>query len=419
MSATVNIINSILAEIERDGVDYEAGRSKGKVNRLVEDGMLGSSMEAVPDYKFNVNDPRFELELKDMMDSRDRNNWIYEVNLVHENENGGRLKQLLRKIVRRVIAPILGPVILDQNKFNASVTTSINLLSDNECKIADFIKEQQKMNEEVVMLRREVAQLRQENVEARVEVVNSRKRLHREITMLVEALEEKKNGVYTGIDYADFEDYFRGSEELVKKSQRIYIPYFEGKKNVIDLGCGRGEFLELLKENGIGAVGVEQYAPFVQRCKEKGLAVEENEAVEYVHNLEAEFVDGIFAAQLVEHLETNQLVQLCNDAYQKLQQGGCLVFETPNPTCLAIYTHAFYIDPSHSKPVHPLTLEYILKKAGFEKVEVVYPEGSKLGERLPVFEADDISNVDEMNNGITRLSEMVFGSQDYAIVAYK
>ena len=189
MSATVNIINNILAEIEQDKADCEVKRSN--VERPVEETILGTSMEMIPNYNFDVNDPRFQLEVKSMMESRDRNNWIYQINLEQKNETGGKLKVILRKIVRRIIAPIMGPVILDQNKFNASVTSSINLLSDNECKIADFIKEQQKMNEEVAMLRDEVARLRQENVRARLEVINSRKRIHRDIALLIEAMEEE------------------------------------------------------------------------------------------------------------------------------------------------------------------------------------------------------------------------------------
>ena len=177
---------------------------------------------------------------------------------------------------------------------------------------------------------------------------------------------------YTSIDYFDFENHFRGSREHVKKVQTIYLPYYEGKKNVLDLGCGRGEFTEMLVEQNVGVTGVDTYAPYVEYMKTLGLPVVHDDAVSYLSG--QEHVDGIFVGQVVEHISVGQIMGLCKLAYEKLEEGCYLIMETPNPTSLAIYTQSFYMDPSHQKPVHPQTLKYIAEKAGFSSVEILYTE---------------------------------------------
>lgn len=171
---------------------------------------------------------------------------------------------------------------------------------------------------------------------------------------------QDKESEYDSIDYFDFENHFRGSIESIKKSQSCYLKYFKDKENVVDIGCGRGEFLSLLKDNGIHAKGVDVYEPYVDYCNMKGFQAICGDGVAYLDSLDS--IDGIFVGQVVEHLQTHQIIRLCNTAFEKLTNGGCLVIETPNPTSLAIYTNAFYIDPSHVKPVHPLTLKYHLEK---------------------------------------------------------
>ena len=224
-----------------------------------------------------------------------------------------------------------------------------------------------------------------------------------------------KEDIYTGIDYFDFENYFRGSIEFIKRSQEQYIKYFKHKKNVLDLGCGRGEFLELLSENYIVAKGVDIYEEFVEMCLMKGLNVICDDAIHYLS--EQSKVDGIFAGQLIEHLTVNQLVELCELAYDKLEEGSYIIMETPNPTCLSIYSNAFYIDPSHNKPVHPLTVKYILEKSGFKDIEVIYTDTSKMPICIPLI--NGIENADKFNEVMHIISELLFGSQDYAVIAKK
>lgn len=225
-------------------------------------------------------------------------------------------------------------------------------------------------------------------------------------------INENEKDTYNSIDYFDFENYFRGSREHIKNTQRIYLSYFQNCKNVVDIGCGRGEFLELLQENQIEAIGVDCYDEFVDYCCSKGLNAVCGDAIEYLER--SEEVDGIFAGQLVEHLQTEQVIRLCKVAYEKLKAGGYAIFETPNPTSLAIYTNSFYIDPSHVKPVHPLTLKYFMEKAGFRDIKILYTESSKLDVTIPAI--GDEKN-EEFNRAMQVVQSTLFGSQDYAIIA--
>ena len=224
---------------------------------------------------------------------------------------------------------------------------------------------------------------------------------------------------YGEIDYFDFENYFRGSRQDIKQRQSIYIPYFTNKHRVIDLGCGRGEFLELLKENNISYTGVDSYQEFADYCEAKELNVICADAVQYLASIENGSLGGIFAAQIIEHLSNEYLIYLCHLAYEKLENGAFLIMETPNPMCLSIYTNSFYMDLSHQKPVHPKMMEYLLKREGFRKIDILYTEESKSGYRLPLLKSDGAHNISEFNSGINVLSDLLFGSEDYAIIAQK
>lgn len=225
------------------------------------------------------------------------------------------------------------------------------------------------------------------------------------------------DNTYKNIDYFDLENKFRGSREQVKQAQKQYIKFFKDCKNVIDLGSGRGEFLELLKENGIDAIGIELYDEFVQLCENKELKVIQEDAISYLGHCKT--VDGIFAAQVVEHLPIDSVMELCKLAYEKLTKGGYMILETPNPMSVAIFTHSFYMDPSHNKPVHPLTLKYMAEKAGFRDINILYTDNSRLPGGIPELESKCIDNLERFNQSMKEVSDMLYGSQDYALIARK
>lgn len=226
-----------------------------------------------------------------------------------------------------------------------------------------------------------------------------------------------ENSEYNSIDYFNFEEAFRGGMESIKSRQRQYVKYFTGCSNVLDIGCGRGEFLELLQENGVNGQGVDIYEKFVIDGQNNGLTITQGDGIAFLKS-KLEW-DGIFCAQVVEHISFDRIIELCSEAFFRLKNGSYLVIETPNPTKLDMFTNTFYLDPTHNKPIHPATLKYLLEKIGFSEVELIFTEESKYKYNIPMFKGDGISNLAEVNQAMFVLNDYLFGSADYAVIAKK
>ncbi|MGB9938734.1 class I SAM-dependent methyltransferase [Methanosarcina sp.] len=227
-----------------------------------------------------------------------------------------------------------------------------------------------------------------------------------------------------GINYFKFEEKFRGSCEDIKGRQSKFFKYFEGCLNVLDIGCGRGEFLELLKERGVSAKGVDLDEDMIEQCRSRGLCVELNDAVSYLEQLPDESLDGIFIDQVVEHLKPEYLTKLLRLCYRKLSFGHYILVETVNPLSLFSFAN-FYIDLTHVKPVHPETLKFLLESTGFTELETFFispvSEDTRL-EKFPVFEgvSDREKAITEIyNRNIDLLNSRLYGAQDYAVVGKK
>lgn len=226
----------------------------------------------------------------------------------------------------------------------------------------------------------------------------------------------------TEFDYYVFEDLYR-REEAVRQQQEIYLPLFAGQENVLDIGCGKGEFLELLRDHGVAAYGLDLNEQMVRVGQEKGLRVVQGDALTHLTGLPDDSLGGLFGAHLVEHLAPRQLVELVRLAQAKLRPGAYLALETPNPLCLWALVNYFYLDMSHVKPVHPQALAFVLEMHGFRNVEVRYlhpvPEGVRL---VPLPEStgtawEPLTGL--INANLQRLNDLLYGYADYAIVAQK
>jgi len=349
------------------------------------------------------------------------------------------LKKLVRKVIYRAAAPLLRILKSESNDRIAELSSQYDVklsqydekLSQKGSAISNLETNIRNNNDIIKYLQNEV--VRQDNelkkmldytltIGEAVKKTESVANAKTSSTDSVGASEVSKtksseDDSYIGIDYFDFENRFRGSREKIKKVQEQYLPYYVDKKKVVDIGCGRGEFLELLKDNNIDAIGIDLYGKSIECCKLMGLNVLQEDAIKYLG--ECDSVDGVFAGQLVEHLSIGQIIKLCEVAFEKLEDDCYMILETPNPTSLAIYTHAFYMDPSHQKPVHPLTLQYCAQKAGFKDVRILYTQSSLLPVSIPKLESSTILNLEEFNNAMEIVSGTLFGSQDYAIIAKK
>ncbi len=228
--------------------------------------------------------------------------------------------------------------------------------------------------------------------------------------------------------YVAFEDRFRGSEDEIRARQRDYTPYFAGQSDVLDIGCGRGEFLDLLRQQRISARGLDLNPEMVEVCKARGLDVTNADARSYLRGLPDASLGGLIALQVIEHLEPSYLVDTLALAYDKLRPGARIVLETINPACWVAFFESFLRDLTHEKPVHPETLQYLLQASGFSNVEIVYrapiDEGGKLRRVTPRPEYYGDANQDALtelvssfNSNVDRLNGRLFSFQDFAAIA--
>jgi O-antigen chain-terminating methyltransferase len=175
---------------------------------------------------------------------------------------------------------------------------------------------------------------------------------------------------------------------------------------VLDIGCGRGEFLELMREAGVPARGIDSSLESIALCHEKGLPAEAADLFDYLRGLGEGELDGIFCAQVVEHLPPERLPEMIRLAASRLERNGVIVIETPNPDCLAIFATYFYLDPTHARPVPEKLLAFYLSEFGIGNLEVRRLEPA----------VDSMPSLAELPN---TFREAFFGGLDYAIIGKK
>jgi O-antigen chain-terminating methyltransferase len=220
-----------------------------------------------------------------------------------------------------------------------------------------------------------------------------------------------------GLDafYVAFEDRFRGTREMIRERMTVYLPLI-GKANagradcpVLDLGCGRGEWLQLLREHGHAARGIDANAAMVRECRAQGLDVIEADALSYLRTLETGSIGAITGMHVIEHLPFDQLVALADESLRVLVAGGVVAFETPNPENLVVGACSFYADPTHQRPLPPEPIRFLFEARGFADVEIMRLHPS------PEFRRTN-GDSDEWRG---RLNELLFGPQDYAVTGRK
>src|SRR5262249_10144556 len=166
------------------------------------------------------------------------------------------------------------------------------------------------------------------------------------------------------------------------------------------------------------ARGVDLDLDMILLCRDKGLDVVMDDALSYLGSLSDDSLGGIFAAQVIEHFPARRVIDLVKLCHQKLEPGGVLIFETPNPKCLMVFAESFYKDPTHVQPAHPDTMQFLLEVVGFHEVELQFlaPVDPALG--IPLLHAPG-ADVESFNEGIKRLNALLFGFQDYAVIGRK
>jgi O-antigen chain-terminating methyltransferase len=228
--------------------------------------------------------------------------------------------------------------------------------------------------------------------------------------------------------YVGFEDQFRGTPDTIRARLEPYAPLFDGASDVLDVGCGRGEFLELLRLRGIRGRGIDVNHEMVELCRSRGLDVEEADALGYLTRLSDGALGGVFAAQVVEHLAPDYLLALLEQAARVLRPGSRMVLETINVASWTAFFESYLRDPTHARPLYPDTLRYLVIASGFEDVSVRFSAPVPPADRLQPAprivrtvpgdaHAALVALADVLDGNAERLNRLLFADMDYAIVA--
>ena len=308
-----------------------------------------------------------------------------------EREAGGGPKGLVKRLLRKLMRWYVEPLAADQRVYNSSVLKLVDALSERAA--------------EAAASRERVQQLLRE-LEERLTRVERRGPAGAAAAPPVTVAAQPAAAALP--DYFAFESRMRGSVEAIRERQRPYVEDFRAAAPVLDIGCGRGELLSLLRDAGVEARGIDADADMVAYARGDGLDVDQADLVEYLEGLDDASLGGIFMGQVVEHLPPGALVRSLELAARKLRPGGVLVAETINPLSPLALRH-YFADLTHAQPLVPETLQLLARQSGFADTEIRYL--NQPAERLT--EPDD----PVIAANVRRLNELLFAPLDYALVA--
>lgn len=342
-----------------------------------------------------------------------------------------KITAFLKKVTRRLLRWYINPIVEQQNAFNAATAQALSDLTV-EMRAGD-VRIGERLDGEAAARVDELSRLSRDLRTQKL----ANDSLKRKYEALAQALADQAARLDDSdvaaprspaegdvvprepTDYYLFELYHRGRDEDIRARQQPYLEHFGSCQTVLDIGCGRGEFVALLQEHGIEARGVDANPDMVAHCRAAGLPVEHADAIAYLQGLSDAAVDGIFMAQIAEHLEPADLAQLLRQARRTMSPDGVLVIETINPTCVWAFVQYYLMDPTHIWPIHPATLRFMVEDAGFWDAQVEFHSPTPPEQRLAHLPVEGLpsAQVAALNDNVDRLNELLFGYQDYAVVA--
>ena len=215
--------------------------------------------------------------------------------------------------------------------------------------------------------------------------------------------------------YVSFQDRFRGQRSDIQRIQRLYLSIIEeigagtAERPILDLGCGRGEWLELLKQQGYHAKGVDLNRVMADSCLELGLDVHQMDAIQFLQALPSGSLGAVTGFHIIEHVPFEKLVHLLDEVQDKLAPGGAAIFETPNPGNILVGANRFYFDPTHRNPLPSLLASFLLESRGFCDVTTTgiaeLPEGGY--------------KMQPLQNNLNDFNKLAVEPSDYAVIGYK
>jgi SAM-dependent methyltransferase len=230
----------------------------------------------------------------------------------------------------------------------------------------------------------------------------------------LQAMEDERAHLLDAL-YVTFEDQFRGTRQDIKGRFAVYLPLLKEAKlgtdrmPIVDLGCGRGEWLELLQEEGMQARGVDRNRILLAECRQRGLEVVESDVLAYLHSLPDACLGAVTGFHLLEHLPFEALIAVLDETVRVLKPGGAAIFETPNPENVLVGSYTFYLDPTHRNPLPGPMLQFLVEARGLCRVEVMklHPQPEALRVKEHGLEVAQ------------RFNEYFYGPQDYAVIGWK
>jgi SAM-dependent methyltransferase len=356
------------------------------------------------------------------------------LNVAEQNANAGaevtsmlHYRGVVRKIARLLgkVTIFLGRVItIPQRNFNSSILHSLRITLDG---IRD-------MNRNTALLQNHVEQL-DTRLKEKSAIIDYLKTglvtQERRVSILLEELRsqvvdtQESSPIKTEninipdiLDplYLAFENQFRGTREEIRERLLEYVPRIKKSgagvagREILDIGCGRGEWLGIMEDEGLLAKGLDLNHVLVQDCIQRGFSVEENDALTYLRSLPDNSLGAITSFHLIEHLDLDSRIALFDESVRVLKPGGVALFETPNPRNLLVGSCNFWADPTHLRPLYPETHQFLMEYRGFCKVELLFLHPHEPEQQLPEGEAPQLA---------ARLNEVFSCARDYTIVGYK
>lgn len=307
------------------------------------------------------------------------------------------IKKVIRKLLKIFMGWYIFPHYQKMSYFNGKVVNAISFERDLLRNLTQKINQQQQ----------QIGQLLEENRQMRIQL--------RKMENLPTDDEEF---------YHAFEEKFRGSEDLIRERQRVYVPIIKQyisdwtKAKFIDVGSGRGEWLDILRENGAkNYVGIDLNAQQNALCEARGHHVLQMDCLAYLASQPDNSVDMVSGFQIIEHLAMSDLMELLQQSYRVLKPGGMILFETQNPRNLIVGADTFYIDPSHKRPLDPRMIAFIVKWCGYSKVKIIDANSSSQWGGVTV--KATMEETKEIIRQFNDLCYLMYGPQDYAVIGVK
>lgn len=333
-----------------------------------------------------------------------------------------------RKVVNGEVRRYVDPILWKQNEFNSNVSKILEHVDFNMNSLENSVEEikYHNKNDVRIQLSKEIAQLKKELKEE----INDLK------ASVYEEIEKRKTRELEKQKHSEIFNYYLFGEHIsnswVKESgTSVDMPnlfediknMFIGCTNVLDIGCGTGYFLKLLKDHGIGGKGIDINEDYIMVCKKFGLYVEQIDAITYLESVENKSIDGVFLGQVIEHLDIITICEILKACYNKMQYGSFIAMSTPNIKSNLVSSNLFYLDPTHKTHIHPEVMKFLLGYYGFRDIQEKYYQPVSDEHKLKKIEehpdTTDGSMIKIYNQNIEQLNNLLYGHRDFVIIGKK